>query len=633
VKRRAILFILVAALALIPLCSAPLFAQAGGVAAERGQADAFLEQAGTSLAAGSIDQARALIASALELSPDYSEALYLRARAGLSDRGMTLAAIEDIRAALRSGTWKTTDPAMAERTLGEALLRTGEVAEARRLLERRAATHPEDAFNMLLLARALGKSSDVAGEERVLVNAAARFPLVDDFRLVSAAILDRRGKRAAARDVVATGLKVNPKSLPLLLSMARFERTAKARVAAVDLYVQKGGADPLSAVLGLESSTKDRRKYLDLFLNQGGLARQDLVDRVAGAVRGTKDLSSSLQSALSQYSGARSLDSDEDGFWEQQWIFDKGTVTGWRREPAQDGAAQYSARFAGGEPAAFTYDPAPGVQVALSYSRYPFIDTADVKPGGKLFLVPYSLQCAILQRRGGGGFTGLAPGVASKIQVPSLEQLRKGAYKLEEYASDGIGLLRRIELSHGQTVYTEEDTDGDGRIDHRLWHQNGIAVRGERSLTGDGVYQVKETWQDGALASEAEDTDGDGKVDFRQSYGANPVKSWDYDEDGRVDSRELRRPGGTVVREFATSGNGVFDVSVEWQGARISKVTTGGTPLPVTTDLVRGITWIGRPANPGARLDPMLPDGMQPIGGKHYLVFRYQGVVYAEEMK
>ena len=532
-KRLSIYFIIPVALTFLVFGTAPVFAQMSGRdEAARNQADAFLAQAALALGSGSFAQARPLVDSALELAPDYSEGLYLRARLELVDRSTTLPAIADLRAALRQGTWKSTDPSTAQQTLGEVLLRAGRPAEARLLLEQLVSTHPEDPRNALLLARTFAKSVDASREQKVLSDAAVRFSLVDDFRLLSAALFDRQGRKVAARDVITVGLKVHPESLPLMLASARLEPTARARLAAVDLYLEKGGNDPLGPVLALESTPRDRQKYLDSFLSLGGLAHQDLVDRVAAAVRGRKDLAGSLQEALASYSGPRDLDADQDGYWEDRWIFDKGNVTDWVREPAQDGVAQYSARFVKGIPVSFSYTSGTNVKVTLGFSRYPFIESASESttkssPGmasaapiapssaravgaqiapvavpavGTLFLVPYTMQCAFLQP--GIVAPGLAPRIAARIKLPTLEQLQNGAYRREEYGPDGVTLLRRTELSRGQKVYVEEDADGDGRLDHRVWFLNGQPVRGERSLADDGVFPIKETWSGGKLVRE-----------------------------------------------------------------------------------------------------------------------------------
>jgi tetratricopeptide (TPR) repeat protein len=548
VKRLSIFFIIPAALVFLSPGTVPLFAQMiGREEAARSQADAFLAPAALALDSGSFVQARPLIDSALELAPDYSEALYLRARLELQDRSSTLAAIADLRVALKKGTWKSTDPVAAEQTLCEVLLQAGRPSEARPLLERLVSVHPEDSRNTLLLARTFAKSRDAVREQRVLSDAAVRFPLADGFRLLSAALFDRQGKSAAARNVISVGLKVHPESLPLLLAAARLERAAKARVAAVDLYLDKGGNDPLGPVLALEASPRDRQKYLDLFLTLGGLAHQNLVDRVAAIARGKKDLASTLQSALASYTGTRDLDADEDGYWEDRWTFDKGGVIDWVHEPAQDGVAQYSARFSKGEPVSFSYTAGANVKVTLSFSRYPFIESASEKPGGTLFLVPYTLQCAFLQPAAAGA-PGLAPRVAARFRTPTLEQLQKGAYRREEYSQDGVTLVRRSELSRGQKVYVEEDTDGDGRLDHRVWYLNGQPARGERSLTGDGVFPIRETWRAGKLVRETV---------VSGFHGVERAPSTYRGDDDNIGQ------GGTFVHEFAAA--------VDRQGVRYAE--------------------------------------------------------------
>jgi hypothetical protein len=268
----------------------------------------------------------------------------------------------------------------------------------------------------------------------------------------------------------------------------------------------------------------------------------------------------------------------------------------------------------------------------LRYSRYPFIESAAIAPGSTYLLVPYTTQCAFLQS-GWTGSAGLAPRIAARFVTPSISKLREASYRLEERAADGRTLLRRSDLSRGRLVYMEEDADNDGILDHRVWYVNGSAVRGERSLAANDGFPVKETWKDGALASEAIDTDGDGTVDFRQTFGPHAMKSWDYNEDGKDDSREYRGANGTLVREISTALNGVFDLRISYEGARIVSVTRAGAPIPVSRDAARGVTWIGLPAVAGAVPDTALPDGAQTLGGREYLVFHHEGIAYAEAVR
>ena len=294
------------------------------------------------------------------------------------------------------------------------------------------------------------------------------------------------------------------------------------RAADVDRYVQAGGNDPLAAVLGMESSAANRARYLDLFFSMGGLSRQDLVDRASAAVRGNAALADALRAQLARFTGARDLDRNGDGVWDERWVFANGSVSHWVREPAQDGVAQYAADFVSGMPSAFSYTTPRGVKVTLKYSRYPFVDSASETPGGALSISPYTLQCVFLRSARLGAPTGLAPLAATTISPPTLDRLRSAAFAVDELSPDGSRVVRHLDLARGVPVFMQEDTTGDGVPDHRVWYQNGVAVRGSRSLTGDGVYQVSETWRSGSLVGQAIDTDGDGKVDFRESFGGTP---------------------------------------------------------------------------------------------------------------
>jgi hypothetical protein len=111
------------------------------------------------------------------------------------------------------------------------------------------------------------------------------------------------------------------------------------------------------------------------------------------------------------------------------------------------------------------------------------------------------------------------------------------------------------------------------------------------------------------------------------------MKSWDYNEDGKDDSREYRGANGTLVREISTALNGVFDLRISYEGARIVSVTRAGAPIPVSRDAARGVTWIGLPAVAGAVPDTALPDGAQTLGGREYLVFHHEGIAYAEAVR
>jgi tetratricopeptide (TPR) repeat protein len=611
-------------LVLLGLAGALPGAAQATAAAGLAQADAFLAQADTALSAGNAALASSLAESAIELAPGDSEALFLRARLALSDQERTAASITDLRAAIAAGTWRRTPPDEASIALAGVLLRTGRVAEARALAEPLTRTEPQDYRPFLLLAQAQIAARNPAGD-RTLGEAVNRFPLADEVRLASARRLESVGQRAAGLAVITTGLKIHPDSLPLLLAAAGLE-TPGRRGAAVEAYISKGGTDPLAPVVGMEASSRDRARYLDLFLGEGGLTRQDLTARAAAAAASSRDLSRRLQDALAGWSGNRDLDRNGDGFWEERWIYEKGAVTRWIREPQEDGVAAVSASFDAGSPASVTWTAGQGAAFAARYSEYPWLESATGPSGGTLVLQPRAVRFDLLAAA--PSMPGLSPRMAASPVVPREAQLRAAAYRFEERGAGGSGLLRATILSRGIPVYAEEDTDGDGRIDHRVWYTDGSPSRGELILPEGTV--VHETWRQGRIVLAESDTDGDGVVDYRETRGAGWIRSWDYNEDGTPDAREYEGTGGTRVRELSTRLNGTFDVRVIYRDDRIDSVTRAGARLAVLSDPARGVTWIGAAAPADARPDTTAPDGLQTIGGAEYLVFRSGGVLYAE---
>lgn len=622
------------ALVLFSITAGVLAAQTTGADASRAEADSWLEKARASVDAGSMAQAADLLASALQLSPDYSEALYLRARVELSTREGTAAAVQDLRRAIASGTWNGTDPSAARQDLAEVLVRTGRFVEARALLEALASRDASDSRTFLLLARLYARAGETASLRRTLAAASARFPLVDDFALMTAALLVREGRRADARRVIVTQIKVHPDSQALVLRAAQLEPGAAAKVARVEQYGQLGGTDPLSAVIALEAPSRDQQKYLSQFIDQGGLSREELVERVTAAARGTPRLRDALQSALAGFSGNRDLDADGDGFSEERWTFSSGSATSWARDADEDGVPEYSATFQGGVPTSFTWRPDARTEVTLSYSTYPAAQSArrgalpSTDGFTTLLLVPYSVTVPILASHAPAG---TAPRVSSRLRPPSLDSLQRSTWRTEETGPGGT-VLRRIDLSAGKKVYMEEDTRGSGKIDHKVWYSNGQPVRGARDLNGSGRFDVEETWSNGQLASITADTNDDGKIDYRERFGGSPMKSWDFNEDGIVDSREYPAGKGRIARDFSTAMNGAFDLSLVWEGDRLVGVRRNGQDVPVTRDPARGIIWIGPAGAPSAVIRGDSAEGYATAGGREYLVFRHAGVTYAEEI-
>jgi len=641
------------------LAAVQLSAQTSDAAAA--QADAYLVQALRVLEAGSRESARSMIETALALAPDYSEALYMRAIVNAGDRARTRAVRRDLSSAIASARWRRTDPAEAALALGEVLLHTSALAEAQPLIERLSRERTEDHRSLLLLARLREKQGAAALAQRVFADGVLRFPGVEQFPLLLSRSLSKAGKAAAAKTVIATALKELPESLPLLLRAAELEAKPDLRLRAVALYLSKGGTNPLAPLLALEARPKDAARYLALVVERGGLASVDIAVRASRAAAGKKDLSASLAGELARYSGFRDFDGDGDGSYEERWELSAGTVTRWVRDRDQDGVPELAADFQQGSPAVLSVELDDHSPLMYRYSRYPVLHSVSEISAGLTrtqLLVPYSIAAPFLAvgRAGAAATPGMVPQPLLRPTLPTRERLAEAAWRVEERSVDAGNapsapagntpsapagnapsapagaLVRRFDSVKGATTFMEEDLDRDGRIDHRVWYENGSPVRGARDIAADGVFEATEIYRNGKLWKSAVDTDGSGVADYTEVFAAAPVRLWDYDEDGKDDSRASEGPDGAEIREFSTSLDGVFDLTVIFRAGRIIEVRRSGRPVPVGASPELGLTWIGSPGK-GVGLDAATPDGFHSLGGKRYLVFRHAGVVYAEELK
>jgi Tfp pilus assembly protein PilF len=525
VRRRGFVSLFVTFLSFLPPSIIPLDAEAGRDVS-RIQADAFVVEAQKSFASGSLALAQDLLVSALEISPQYSEALYLRALVELTDRASTRAAILDLRRAVDAGSWSWTEPMVAEQRLAEALLRTGGIAEARPLAQRLANAHPEDLRNFLLLARLEAKAGDAKRSQAVLADARARFPLEDEAALLSIDLLDRFGRRDEARAIAEKMSGVHPGTLPFLLHAARLEPDRRRRLAALDRYIGAGGTDPLAHLIALEGKTKNGRKHLTHFLDNDGLGRQDLVPRVVAATSGNKELTAILETSLSRFAGNRDLDTDGDGFFEERWVFEAGQPSRWILDADQDGVPEFMADFDRGVPAALSWSPRPGVQLAARYGEYPFIASVHETSEGtvrRYSLALFALRCEFLATHPPKGTAGATPRARLRPIVPSPDEIAKAAFLMEEQSGDGARVVRRIRMLHGEPVFMEEIIGSMRRFDHRLWYVDGKPARGSRDIDGDGMFEVSETWHDGKLDRVSADTEGgwDGNPDRASRQGGS----------------------------------------------------------------------------------------------------------------
>ena len=571
--------------------------------------------------AGDVSSASEMISKALQFDPDSSEALYLGAMISFKRQESTLEGIQRAEKAAAKATWTKTDPDSAALTLAEALVRIGRLEQALPMLQRLALTKSEDPRSALFLARAYRKSGRLELAEKTASAARRMFPRNEELYLISSELAALAGKKAEARAIVATGLSEIPEGKRLMLKSIELEPDPDKRILAVDAFAAKGGRDPLAAVIAMEARQKGREKYYELFISLEGMSRADLWRRVLRLVTGSAALSESFKKQLSGFTGERDLDADSNGFYEERWIYGSGFPVSWEKDANEDGKPELRTDFFDGRIFELAFDRG-GIRTVLHYEEYPFLDTARETDGDgmrRYFLTPRTLRCAM---------TDLSM-LTMDFRLPTRSQIISAAYREEEIQS-GTTAVRAVNLSSGRNLYKEEDGDGDGGIDRKTWYAEGKPIAGKRDLDGDGSFDLTEVYAAGALRERRVDADGDGIDEYAELVGEIPSKLWDYNADGRWDSRETSG-AGTLVREFSTAFNGVFNLRVEFRAGRISSVKKNGGSVPVSLDDKTGVVWIGTRQNAGIR--DSAKEGTITLGGRRYLIFRHNSTTYIEELE
>jgi hypothetical protein len=610
----------------------PLEAQGGGQA--RASAFDFVTQARVLAGAGSDSAAASLLDSSLQIYPGFSESCYLYAQLRLRRQEDTRSGIYWLRRAIASGSWVDTNPQAATVELARALVRTRRYAEARPVLAtlgpRPGLGDRDDPEAALLWGQVLLGQGQPGGAASYWSEALERYPQDGRLYLQLARVLRRLGRATEALEVLSRGRREVPQAAELSLEAARLASQRALRIQFLEEYAQHGGQDPAATALALTLQPSDAQSLLARFLEQGGNSRLVPLDELIAYYRTRPGrIASSLLSAVQEYTGERTVDADEDGYYEEQYRLAGGSLEHWRLDQDQDGVPEAEVRFASGAPQSLN---AGGLE--YRYSSYPFLAEVGVQnpqAPRSYQLEPYRVRLVLFR----GSPVIASPTRLSPLRLvlrdrswPDERAVRSLSYALLEYEPGTTVVRRRFTLGGGAFLRMEENPDGQGRYRHLVEYGRGVPVSGRRDLDGDGRYELREQYAGGKLSALILDEDGNGRPEFRQEFTADGTRSsWDYNQDGVADSVELERPGAEVVLEFSSQLNGVFDSRAVFRSGLLASFQREGQALPVEPSSERSLYWVGRP---GGSVQPFLglSDGLHRVGGRDYFLFARRGIRY-----
>jgi hypothetical protein len=178
------------------------------------------------------------------------------------------------------------------------------------------------------------------------------------------------------------------------------------------------------------------------------------------------------------------------------------------------------------------------------------------------------------------GATATAPGVADLVEDrnhdgrPDHWVYREGGRIVREAFDDhGKGSPDRIlyyDATGTQVVRSEEDTNGDGRIDTWTDYKNGQIVNRRADTDGDGMVDTWTFFHDGQVVRQEQDTDGDGMPDRFEFYeGGHRVRE-EVDRNGKpAVITYFDKNNQPTQRDEDTDGDGVLDMRSYYNNGKL----------------------------------------------------------------
>ena len=489
--------------------------------------DTALARAYTRIAAGIADQygaeALRLVEAAIEFDPDYSEALFLKAR--LLYTGSPRSSLEEprklIEEALRYDSWAIGGSSVAKMLLAR-------VYDQLRLYQRQlellytvdpARRKAADWYYLTARARLFTGTTGTAGE---LLEEAGRLfpedPAIQRLRIkhdpryrdyLNRAILDPRRPAPEESTLAALILNRHEELQPLIdryLELGYKDLPVLIRMVELDLVSEEWGSTDIL-------NTDDVRRWESLI----SLAR--LFPETAETAE--TESGTAFKEFRNAFSAGLGEDRDGDGYQDHFYLMEKGSLVEYFADTNQDRVNEIEVRFVDG-----AYAPSPAELlyrdetqlVRIEYTAYPEVALIEIIAEGSTSSYRFAPAALLLDP-----VTVADWPPAVDVSLPLI---------LERAQLEALSYSHRIEATAGSGDFQEL---WDGRIStYTVDNQRHV----ERDFDGNGYAEVREVYRDDRLVLLEFDQEENGIYEYRY----RPVsqrEEWDFDQDGTVDYERI----------------------------------------------------------------------------------------------
>lgn len=425
------------------------------------------------------------------------------------------------------------------------------------------------------------------------------------------------------------------------------------------LALNLGSGEDSNSYIRLYAQGKERSlSGLAQLLFYGLISEQEALSGLAGIIRlglpldaeGLRRLYSSLDSQEGRQSFSKTMrgftgnigrNPDYDGEYSEIFSFRYGELRSYEKDDDADGNQEIHAEMVDGTCTRIIAQTA-SYGFRIEYRQYPEVASLGLRQTGQGLESVFSygsmaFSLPILAFELPFGSSTLSqlryPMIDPLCPWPTETQCLSAASERRDYGPDGE--YKRFFLSFGQNTWMEEWKDGHMLL--RREFRRGIPFRDEIDMDGDGRVEALQSYQE-IIASPffrksrlSLDGDGDGVFEYSEWEYPRLRREWDYDGDG-LSEAAYEREGSREWLYFASTGKGIFDVTIYLSDGQPKQVDRGGKTLALKRENDSDVFWI---ANIPFSIANKLPlrDGIHTINGKRILTYNFGKMLFAETIE
>ena len=515
----------------------------------------YLEHAAQQFASDNFPEAYSLEDTSLMFLDTSSDALFIR---GVSSRESEVkdSSVIDLSTAIITDNWKYYNETIARVFLSEYIYLAGDIESAYINLLPFSNDLGNESFSteiFIRIALSLGKVDEAlrAAENLLQVDQ------TDNYSQLIMALYDPEW-RMRAEQILIEGDPANYFSKDVLQIV--IENSSNCSFL-MDLYKNRWGEDRFYKISNICNEKDMLKEILDELYPENSVINYKEITRIYSLV---EDDSSRLliNGQLGSIKLTIIYDIDNDGFNDTEALFDMGKLVSFSFDSDQDNNYDHFVEI-DGLPVSLKINNREEI-LSYFYESYPNLINVTVSNEKSLTeyqLIPYTLELDIIRLPLNP--VKDIPYILDNVAFPDNDILTVSSTKksINNFATSLES--KYIWIDSDERVEDIFNSDGIRVIERHF--RNFILITVFRDFDSDGVFDTIYEYKDGLLQTISFDANNNGIAEYIEDYEKGLIRSWDFNEDGLMDSRE-RYENGIIYKELSSKLDGNFDTFSEING-------------------------------------------------------------------